>query len=266
MDQKGKLALVTGATSGIGLELARIHAQRGGDLVLVARREERLKNIKEDLEKQYGVSVQIIVNDLSLPSACEEVYKETKGSVDYLINNAGFGLAGFYHETSFERNREMIELNITALAALTHLFLQDMAKRKSGRILNVSSVAGFLPGPLQATYYATKAFVNSFSQAIANEVKDKNITVSALCPGPVKTEFGEVAGFKRKDEVFLKKLAAAKPEDTARDGYEGMLKGKVIIVSGLSNRMQVAFMRFAPRGLLVRISRQFMEMFMGKKK
>lgn len=260
MDQKGKTALVTGASSGIGLEIARVHASSGGDLVLVARRKERLEKIKADFESEYHVTVQIIVKDLCGPNACEEVYNETKVPIDYLINNAGFGLIGFYHETPWERNREMIELNVTALAGLTHFFLKDMVGRKSGKILNVSSIAAFLPGPLHATYYATKAFELSFSEAIANEVIDKNVTVSVLCPGPVKTEFGIVAGWKSVKGNRASRVSFASAEDTARIGYEGMLKGKNVIIPTFAGKLSVVLMRFIPRRALVWISRKIMEM------
>jgi short-subunit dehydrogenase len=258
MDQKGKVALVTGASSGIGLELARLHAKRGGDLIIVARRKDRLDMIKEELEKEYGVAVQVIVKDLTQPNAPHEVYKEAKGPVDYLINNAGFGLLGFYNDTPWKRNKEMIDLNITALCALTHFFLQDMVERRSGKILNVSSIAGFLPGPLQPAYFATKAFEISFSQAIGNEVADKNITVSVLCPGPVDTEFAEVAGMSLF-KSSLKKSRVATAEETAIAGYEGMLKGKSVIIPELYFKFAVTIMRFLPRGLMTRFSRKIIE-------
>jgi short-subunit dehydrogenase len=257
MDQKGKTALVTGASSGIGLEIAKLHASRGGDLVLVARRKELLDSIKKDIEDKHKVIVQIIVKDLSAPNASEEVYNEVKVPIDYLINNAGFGSIGFFDETPLKTSHDMINLNVKSYVELTHFFLKDMVARKSGKILNVSSIAAFMPGPLSAIYFATKGFELSFSQALANEVGDKNITVSALCPGPVRTGFQRAAGFKRK-ETRAPGVEFASADEVAQLGYEGMLKGKVIIISGLRMKMQVFFLRFLPRSLVVKITRKIM--------
>lgn len=264
MDQKGKTALVTGATSGIGLEIARLHASRGGDLVLVARRKERLESIKSEFESQFGINVQIIIKDLSNPRAFEDVYQETLVPINYLVNCAGFGMAGYFHESRWKGNEEMINLNVTSLAGLTHCFLQDMIKRKSGKILNVSSIAGFLPGPLQQTYYATKAFVLSFSLAIANEVADKNITVSILCPGPVKTEFHTVAGYVKGEDKSALPDSFANAEEVALIGYEGMLKGKGIIVPGIQNKFIIMLTRLLPRHILARMVRNSMEKIVSR--
>lgn len=223
-------ALITGASSGIGKELARIHASKGGDVVLVARRETELRALKRELEHDYKVQVHIFPCDLSTPNAAQEVYafcQTNEIKVDYLMNNAGFGGQGNFVDRPLEKDLEMIHLNVETLVALTHLFLQDMKKRGSGKILNTASTAGFLPGPLQATYFATKAFVVSFSQSIAHELKPYNISVTALCPGPVKTEFEKVAGFEGGG-MFDK---AATAHQTALKGYNAMLKGKSVIIS-----------------------------------
>lgn len=259
MDQKGKVALITGASSGIGMAMAKLHASRGGDLVLVARRKERLMKLKEELEREYGVTVQIIVKDLSLPDVAKEVYDETLSHVDYLINNAGFGLLGFFHEEPWKKNQEMVNLNISTLAALTHLFVQDMIKDNRGKILNVSSIAGFIPGPLSPVYAATKAFEISFSQAIANELANTNITVSVLCPGPVETEFSEVAGMKVKNIKFFRRARLATAEEVAEIGYRGMLKGKKVIIPKLSNKTLTLLVRFLPRDVITWFARKYWE-------
>ncbi|NBR15594.1 MAG: SDR family oxidoreductase [Crocinitomicaceae bacterium] len=194
-----KTALVTGASSGIGKELARIHASKNGNLVLVARRVEELEALKTELESKYKVQVTVFPQDLTKENAAQNVYDFTNSKgieIEYLFNNAGFGGQGNFVDRPLSKDIEMINLNVKALVELSHLYLQDMKKRKSGRILNTASTAGYLPGPLQATYFATKAFVVSFTQALAQELKQHNITVTALCPGPVKTEFEQVAGLQ----------------------------------------------------------------------
>ena len=225
-----KLALITGASSGIGKELARIHASKNGDLILVARRSEELEQLKKELEEKHAIKVWILVKDLTSKDAAKEVYEFTKSNqleVDYLFNNAGFGGHGFFVDRPIAKDLEMIDLNISALVELSHLFLQDMKRRKAGKILNTASTAGFLPGPLQATYFATKAFVVSFSEALAHELKPHNISVTALCPGPVKTEFEKTAGMTGGN--LFEKAASAK--STAEKGYCAMEKGKVICIS-----------------------------------
>lgn len=243
-------ALITGASSGIGKELARIHAAKGGNVVLVARRETELRALKREIEHDFKVDVHIFPCDLSQSKAAQEVYDfcHNQGiQIDYLMNNAGFGGQGNFIDRPLEKDLEMIHLNVETLVALSHLFLQDMKKRGSGKILNTASTAGFLPGPLQATYFATKAFVVSFSQSIAHELKPYNISVTALCPGPVKTEFEKVAGFEGGN-MFEK---AATAYDTALKGYNAMLKGKQIIISDRQIGFLIRFvLPFLPTRLL----------------
>jgi len=225
-----KIALITGASSGIGKELARIHASKNGDLILAARRSEELELLKKELEEKHAIKVWIFVKDLTRKDAAKEVYEFTKSNqleVDYLFNNAGFGGHGFFVDRPIAKDLEMIDLNVSSLVELSHLFLQDMKRRKAGKILNTASTAGFLPGPLQATYFATKAFVVSFSEALAHELKPHNISVTALCPGPVKTEFEKTAGMTGGN--LFEKAASAK--STAEKGYRAMEKGKVICIS-----------------------------------
>ncbi|MBN1362989.1 MAG: SDR family oxidoreductase [Sedimentisphaerales bacterium] len=258
MGDRKATALVTGASSGIGAELARVHAARGGDLVILARRAERLEALKAELESAYRASVYVLVEDLADPEAPQRIYDEIKSrsiQIDYLMNNAGFGFRGAFHEQDWERNQAMIQVNITALAALTRLFAPEMVARRDGRILNVASMAGFLPGPLQSVYYASKAFVVSFTEALANELAGTGVTITALCPGPVETEFVERAGLENV-HGFAKGVSA---REVAECGYDAMLKGRTLIVPGLLNAMLIQLLRFAPRKIAARISRRMMD-------
>ena len=258
---KNKTALITGASSGIGKELAHIHASKGGHLVLVARREGKLNTIKAELEKEYGIQVKIIAKDLSIPGAADEIYTEVRQAgieIDYLINNAGFGGHGKFHERAWEQDLAMINLNVVTLTALTRFFLPDFVRRNEGKILNVSSTAALVPaGPLQAVYYATKAYVTSFSNAIAEELHDTNVTVTTLMPGATETEFGQTSGMD-KTELFNKAVTA---RSVAEDGYNAMLKGKLDIVSGLtaSQRIQIAAIPLTPKKMLLTTIRKMQE-------
>lgn len=224
------VALITGASSGIGLELARIHASKGGDLVLVARREEELNRLGSELSEQFGIRAVVFKADLMEPRAAVKLYDAVKAAgieIDILINNAGLGGYGNFHERALKKELDMIQLNITSLTELTHLVVQDMVRRRKGKILNTASTAGMLPGPLQTVYYATKAYVISFSQGIAHELKDHGITVTALCPGPVRTGFEQEAGMAGSG--LFKNAATA--FSTAKKGYAAMEKGKLIVIT-----------------------------------
>lgn len=239
-----KTALITGASSGIGKELARIHASKGGDVIIVARRQDKLLELKKELEKKYKIQVMVITKDLTNPESAYEVYNEVKTAgveVDYLINNAGFGGRGKFHERKWEQDLAMINLNIVALTALTRLFLPDFIKRNKGRILNTSSTASLMPGPLQAVYYATKAYVTSFSNAISEELYDTNITVTALLPGATESEFAKTSGMD-KTSLFAKTSSAYA---VASAGYEGMLAGKLNVKAGLTFAQRI-LLRMAP--------------------
>lgn len=226
-------ALITGASSGIGKELAYIHAKKQGDLVLVARNIEKLQEIKKDLENQFGVNVYIIQKDLTSLNAAQELYDEIKKEkidITYLINNAGFGGVGKFNERELSQDLNMIQLNVIVLTALTHLFLKDFTTNNKGKILNVSSTASLIPGPMQAVYFATKAFVTSFSNAIWQELQDTNVTVTNLMPGATETDFGKTSGMDKTS--LFDKTASAK--SVALDGYNGMLQGKLNVISGLT--------------------------------
>src|SRR6266446_5779728 len=223
-------ALITGASSGIGLELARLFARDGHDLVLVARGAAKLEQLAAELRGQHNVVVRPLAKDLSQPAAPQEVVAELQAAsvnVTVLVNNAGFGSYGFFHETDLANDLQMIQVNVTALTALTKLFLKDMTLARRGRILNVASTAAFQPGPLMAVYYATKAYVLSFSEGIANELKGSGVTVTCLCPGPTTTGFEERANL-RQSRLFRGPVLDAKT--VALAGYRACMRGKTLVI------------------------------------
>ena len=249
-------ALITGASSGIGLELAKVHASKGGDLVLVARNKSKLAELKTALEQQYNITVLTTGKDLCLPGAAKEIYDETNRQhiqVDYLVNNAGFGDFGFFTETDWHKEQQMIDLNITTLTLFTKLYLQDMVKRGSGKIMNVASTAAFQPGPTTAVYSATKAYVLSFSEAISNEVHDKGITITALCPGATDTGFQAAAAMEESRLFKNRKLPTAK--EVAVYGYTSMMKGKTVAIHGRMNYIMANSIRFVSRAMVLKIAR-----------
>lgn len=245
-------ALITGASSGIGRELARIHAENGGDLVIVARRQAALETLKQELEAAHNIKVLVLPKDLTNPAASQQIYDELQSAqieVKYLMNNAGFGGVGKFHEREWKQDKAMIQLNITALTELCRLFLPDFVARNEGRILNVSSTASFAPGPLQAVYYASKAYVRSFTNAITQEVADTNVTVTNLMPGATATEFGKTSGMD-KTSLFHHTVSA---RSVAQAGYTAMMKGQLDIISGLSwsQRITIALIPFIPKKMLL---------------
>jgi hypothetical protein len=243
--------LLTGASAGIGLELGRVFARHHHDLILVARRKEKLDDLAALWSKEFGVKAEAVVMDLADPAAPEKLHDATKGrEVDILVNNAGFGVNGPFEKTDLRRELDMIQLNVTALTHLTKLYLRDFAARGAGRILNVASTAAFQPGPLMAVYYATKAYVLSFSEALAEELRGTKITVTALCPGPTATEFQKVAAMEKSPLVRTFAMPAA---PVAEKAYRALMKGKRILVPGITNKLGVAALRVSPRGLVTRI-------------
>jgi short-subunit dehydrogenase len=253
-------ALITGASNGIGLELAKIHASKGGNLVLVARNKSKLDELKKELENQYKVSVYVIGKDLSAFNSAQEVYDETNKQnikIDYLINNAGFGDFGMFVETDWNKELQMINLNITTLTQFTKLYLQDMVKRRSGKIMNVASTAAFQSGPTMAVYFATKAYVLSFSEAVNNEVSDKGVTITTLCPGATESGFQAAAAMEESNLVKGRKLPTSKV--VAEYGYAAMLKGKTVAIHGLMNWILANSVRFTPRALVVKITRKIQD-------
>ena len=255
-----KTALITGASKGIGRELAVLFAENQCNVVLVARSWAELEELKNRLESKFDISACTIAKDLSLPNAPQEVFAELKKNridIDYLINNAGFGDYGAFVETKWERYDKMIALNISALTQLCHLFAHDWAtQRKSGRILNLSSMAAFQPGPMMAVYFATKSFVLSLSEAIGNEFRKLGITVTALCPGPTSTNFGAESKMSASELMSNVKIASAR--DVAIVGYNAMMKGKPVVIEGRQNKLIPIAIRLLPRRLVTWISGKVM--------
>ena len=254
------VALITWASSGIGKELAKIHARAGWDLVLVARRLDKLKELEKEITDTYDIKIMLISKDLTQINACQEIYDElTRFGVEpeYLINNAGFWGLGKFSERKWKDESSMIALNISALTQLCHLFLPAMIQRNSGKILNVSSTASLIPWPLQAVYYASKAYVTSFSNAISEELYDTQITVTVLLPWATATEFGSISGMD-KTSLFSK---TANAEDVALDGYKAMMEGKLNVISGLtfSQRIQMKLLPFIPQKTILKMVRKGQE-------
>jgi uncharacterized protein len=253
-------ALITGASNGIGLELAKLHASKGDNLVLVARNKAKLDELKAELEKQYRISVYNIGKDLSALNAAQEVYDETTRQnirIDYLVNNAGFGDFGLFMESDWNKELQMINLNITTLTQFTKLYLKEMVQRKSGKIMNVASTAAFQSGPTMAVYYATKAYVLSFSEAIDNEVSPYGVTVTTLCPGATESGFQAAAAMEESALVKGKKLPTSK--EVAEYGYKAMMRGQTVAIHGWMNYILATSVRFMPRPIVVKITRMIQD-------
>lgn len=248
-------ALITGASVGIGYELAKQFARAGRDLILVARNEAKLQEVAAEMKTLGAPSAEVMVADLSQASAAADLVSRLGDRpVDELINNAGFGAVGPFTEIDRARQLEMIQVNITALVDLTHLLLPQMIARKTGGILNVASTAGFQPGPFMAIYYATKAFVLSFSEAIGEELKSTGVRVSALCPGPTHSEFRQRAKMEESGVFKTSYIPVASAEDVAIAGFKGFARGKRVIVPGLVNKLGVATVRMTPRKLAAKVA------------
>lgn len=240
VENRNKYALITGATSGIGFELAKCFAKDSYNLILVARNEDRLNEVTDELKKNFSVEVTPVAKNLFAPGSAEEIYEETRKmgiTVDVLVNDAGQGEWGPFVDTSLERDLDIIHLNIIGLLSLTKLFLRDMVRRNEGKILQVGSEAGTTPMPLLSVYAATKAFVLSFSAALAEELRDTNITITALLPGATDTDFFHKAG--QEDTVTYRESELASPEVVAKDGYEALMKGERKIISGNKTKLHV---------------------------
>lgn len=245
-------ALITGAAGGIGKEFAKIHASKGENIVAVDLNVEGLQTLKTELEQQFGIEVYTIVKNLTSTTAAEEIYQETKRhniQIDYLINNAGFGGIGKFHERPWEKDLAMIQVNVLALTALTRYFLPDFVARNSGKILNVSSTVSLVPGPLQAVYFASKAYVTSFSHSLYGELEDTNVSVTALLPGATKTNFGATSGMN-KTNIYKQ---PAKASDVAKDGYNAMMNGELQVIAGLpfTQRLEIALAPLMPKKMLI---------------
>ena len=255
-----KTALITGGSTGIGFELAKCFAAHGHDVILVARHTDTLEAAAGKIEGKYGVKATTLVFDLSDPDSPQRLFDLVTGEaiqIDFLVNNAGFGTHGEFVDTSLDRELDMIQVNVTSVVQLTKLFLPAMVRRKQGRVMNVASTAAFYPGPLAAIYYASKAFVLSFSEAIAEELRDTGVTVTALCPGPTETNFAERARWN--ESAVFTPAAVATAEDVARFGYAAMMRGRRVAVPGMGNKFLMQADRLAPRRLVTLITRKIQE-------
>tara|TARA_R110002050_G_scaffold290260_3_gene443840 strand:+ start:6921 stop:7706 length:786 start_codon:yes stop_codon:yes gene_type:complete len=250
-------ALITGATSGIGLELAKIHALNKYNLVLVARTESKLKKAQQEIIEKYGVSVSIVSADLSIEADVRKVVDFTTQNnirIDHLVNNAGIGVFGLLHETKLEDHLKLMDLNIRALVILTKLYTEKMVRHGSGKVLNIASTAAFMPGPYLSTYFASKAFVLSFSEAIHSELSGTGVSVTTLCPGPTETGFVAAADGMNNSGLFAKQKVST-PYEVAKDGFYAMMNSESVKVSGLLNKISVASVRFSPRSWVTALTK-----------
>ena len=240
--------LITGATTGIGYELAKLYARDGKNLILIARSEDKLREVKEELSL-YNIKIYTLALDLAVNNSCEKILESVNKNnltVDILVNNAGIGTYGYLNETDIERELNLIDVNIRALTELTKLFLPSMINNGEGAIMNVASTAAFCAGPKMANYYASKAYVLSFTEALHEELKDNNIKVSCLCPGPIKTGFQEKAGIKKNENIKNSSMSA---KSVASIAYKYFNRGKVIIIPGFKNKILVYLNKLIPRSL-----------------
>jgi short-subunit dehydrogenase len=245
-----RAALVTGASSGLGEEFARLFAADGIDLVLVARRRDRLEALAGQLRTAGKISVHVVAADLSVPDEVERVVREVQAlpvEIEFLVNNAGLGNVGTFAESSLEKQMVMVDVNIRALVRLTHAFLPGMLARKRGRVLNIGSTAGLQPGPFGAVYYATKAFVNSFTEALSHELKGTGVTATVSLPGATATEFASVAG---SGNTALFRRGVMSSADVARGAYAAMNRGTPFVIHGFMNRMLAFSVRLGPRSVV----------------
>jgi hypothetical protein len=256
MESSTQTALITGASGGIGYELAKLFAKDHHNLVLVARSGDKLNQLAGELRGQFGVTVKTVALDLASAPGGKILFDLLEGeklAIDVLVNNAGFGVFGEFAGMAEEEILGQVHLNVTALTLLTRLFLPGMLARRNGKIMNVASTAAFQPGSLMAVYYATKAYVLSFTEALANEVAGTGVIVSCFCPGATNTGFQRRAGME--NSRLFKKIGAMSAEKVARDGYRGLMSGKTLVISGMQNWLVAESVRFAPRKWVTAVSR-----------
>jgi hypothetical protein len=249
--------LITGASSGIGCELAKLFAADKSNLVLVARRQDKLDQLATELRQDYGIQVRVLAKDLADPHSPQAIFDALAAegvTVDVLVNNAGFGAVGPVAALPVERQMDMVQVNVAALTHLTRLFLPGIIERGRGGILNVGSTAGFQPGPNMAVYYATKAFVLSFTEALAEELVGSGVKATCLAPGPTATEFGADSGME-KFTIF--KLGTMNAKTVAQAGYRGFRRGKVVVIPGLTNKLGAFSVRFVPRAWVRKLVKRF---------
>ena len=252
-----RVGLVTGAASGLGYEFSILLAKDSYDLILIDINDLKLNEAKHRIEEKYHVSVMTLPCDLSKPQVAAYVYGQSKNqNIEVLVNNAGFGLYGHFSTTNWEQEESMIFLHVLNLTHLTKLLLKDMLEKKSGKILNISSMAAFQPGPLMAVYFATKAYILSFSEALANEVKNTGVTVTVLCPGKTKTNFGNMAANNSNSKVGKIRSFTADPVVVARYGYKAMKAGRSLAIPGMSNKIIAFVLKLLPRTLTTNLIRR----------
>ena len=246
--------LITGASEGMGREFAKLFAHSGYSLILVARNKTRLDTLAKELSTTHRVDVRTVAKDLSLPTAAEELkaaIDDQKIAIEILVNNAGFGIHGLFHDTNWKATGDMLSLNIITLTHLTRLFLPEMLQRGHGKILNVSSTAAFQPGPFMACYFASKAYVLSFTEALAEELSGTGLTVTAFCPGPTRTQFQKRSNTEKiRENSFAMEAAPA-----AEAGYRGLMTGKRLVIPGFTNKLLAILVRLFPRSLVIRVTR-----------
>lgn len=255
-----KTVLITGAANGIGYELAYIFAQNNYNLVLIDIMAQRLADVTDKIRQQFDIWVKPIVKDLSIKSSPEEIFAELQQEsiqIDVLVNNAGFGIHGLFSETNLNTELDMLQVNLVTLTHLTKLFLKDMVSKGEGKILNLASAAAFQPGPLMAVYFATKAYILSFSQALASELENTGVTVTALCPGPTESAFHERTGLAGAKQIENNNMMDA--ETVAKIGYRALMEGKTVAIPGLKNRILAEMVRFTPRNLVTKIVKNMQE-------
>ncbi len=259
-DIQNRTALVTGASSGLGVDFAKELAKHGANLILVARREERLKTVAEQIKQEFGVDVDVIPMDLAQPDAPKALYDQLKQSgkqVDVLVNNAGFGLYGEFNDLSWEKHQQMLELDIVALTHLTKLFVPDMVARKFGAVLQVASIAAYQPAPTYASYAGAKSYVLLFSEALDHELHGTGVNVTTVSPGVTATEFLKVAG---QSPTFYQRMVMMQSPEVARQGINALLRQRRSVVPGFFNAFSAFLMRFIPRRLMTVLAEAMMTM------
>ncbi len=262
--KKNQTVLLTGITSGIGKALAEQFAKDGYNLIGVARNEDKLKEVKQKIAEANGVDMKYVVKDLAQDGAAKEVYEEVKGfgnPIDILVNDAGVGQHGKFVDIPYERYAHLIHLNVISLTHLTRLFLKDMVDRDHGRVLNLGSVAGFQPGPLLAVYHATKAYVVSFSEALATELEDMNskVTVTCLCPGPTDTDFFSKADMEETNVVHHKDKLMMQPQEVAEGAYKALMDGERVYIPGAMNKVSTFIRRVIPKSAQSKMQQKYYE-------
>lgn len=256
MPESRRLALITGGSVGLGRDLAALFAADGYDLLLIARNQKQLETVAADLSSKHAINAEVLAKDLSSPTAAQEIFDHVQGKslkIDALVNNAGFGTNGAFAEADLASQLSMLQVNIVALTHLTRLFLPGMVERRSGKVLNVASTAAFLPGPFMAVYYASKAFVLSFSEAVNSELAGTGVTVTALCPGPTRTEFFDRAGMGSSPLFHANMMDGP---TVVRIGYRAMQRGKPVAIAGFKNRVLIGMMRLTPRSVVTSIAKK----------